>query len=132
MKIYTSYFANLKNLPKNILPISICGSAPQWYDGLQFKRLAPKYWFFKQWKENKDNNYYISCFNKHVLSQITPQEAYQRFVDVINAGIIRENKEYDAVALICYEKPGEFCHRHLVADWLKDAGYEVCGEYLTI
>ena len=23
------------------------------------------------------------------------------------------------VILLCFEKPGEFCHRHLVAQWLK-------------
>lgn len=27
--------------------------------------------------------------------------------------------------LICYEKPGEFCHRHLVAAWIRNAGFEV-------
>ena len=29
--IYTSYFAKLKSLPENIIPISICGKAPDWY-----------------------------------------------------------------------------------------------------
>lgn len=57
--LYTSYFANLKNLPKDVVPISICGKAPAWYDGLQYRRLAPKYEFFKVWKETHDNDYYI-------------------------------------------------------------------------
>ena len=43
MKIYTSYFAKLKSLPEGIIPISICGKAPSWYEGAQFKVLAPKY-----------------------------------------------------------------------------------------
>lgn len=25
--------------------------------------------------------------------------------------------------LLCYEKPNDFCHRHIVADWFKLAGY---------
>ena len=29
------------------------------------------------------------------------------------------------IALICYEKPENFCHRHLVAEWLQEAGYQV-------
>jgi hypothetical protein len=30
------------------------------------------------------------------------------------------------VALLCYESPGEFCHRQLVAAWLiKETGIEV-------
>ena len=24
----------------------------------------------------------------------------------------------DKVILLCYEKPTDFCHRHLVADWI--------------
>ena len=35
------------------------------------------------------------------------------------------NNENFHIALICYEKPSEFCHRHLVADWLKEYGIEV-------
>ena len=50
--IYTSYFAKLDSLPNNIVPISICGKAPDWYKGLQYKKLAPKWNFFKIWKEN--------------------------------------------------------------------------------
>ena len=45
--IYTSYFAKIKELEENnIIPISICGKAPDWYKGLQYKKLAPKYEFF--------------------------------------------------------------------------------------
>ena len=47
--IYTSYFAKLNKLPNNIIPISICGKAPDWYKGLQYKKLAPKYDFFIKW-----------------------------------------------------------------------------------
>ena len=60
--IYTSYFAKLKSLPDNIAPISICGKAPDWYKGLQYKKLAPKYDFFIKWKCNRDNDYYTKCF----------------------------------------------------------------------
>ena len=28
------------------------------------------------------------------------------------------------IILACYEKPGEFCHLHLVADWLTENGFE--------
>jgi len=24
----------------------------------------------------------------------------------------------DRIILLCYEKPADFCHRHIVADWL--------------
>ena len=35
--IYTSYFGAIRNLPKNIIPISICGKAPDNWKGLQYK-----------------------------------------------------------------------------------------------
>ena len=26
----------------------------------------------------------------------------------------------DTIALVCYEKPSDFCHRHLVAKWINE------------
>lgn len=45
--IYTSYFANVKNLPSGMIPIAICGGVPEWWCGLQYKKLAPKRGFFR-------------------------------------------------------------------------------------
>lgn len=114
--IYTTYFSKLKSLPKDIVPISICGKAPSWYKGLQYKKLAPKYDFFMKWKENHDNNYYIHCFYSKVLSELNPTQ-------VVN-DLIAMAAERD-IALVCYEKPEEFCHRHLVADWLRKYGHDI-------
>ena len=109
MKIYTSYFGNLKNIPSNIVPISICGKAPEWYTGIQYKKLAPKYGFFIKWKENHDNDYYIQCFKEQVLNCLQINE-------VINElSLLSKNND---IVLLCYEKPQDFCHRHLVAEWL--------------
>lgn len=57
--LYTTYFAKLRSLPDNVIPISICAKAPEWYDGIQYKKLAPKYGFFKEWKKTHDNEYYV-------------------------------------------------------------------------
>ena len=121
--IHTSYFAKLKDLPDNIIPISICGKAPNWYKGLQYKKLAPKYDFFMKWKETHDNDYYIKCYNEQVLNKL----------DVINVVrdlicIVPEDTTGEYICLVCYEKPGDFCHRHLVADWLSKNGFE-CKEF---
>ena len=114
--IYTSYFAKLKSLPEDVIPISICGKAPDWYKGLQYKKLAPKYDFFMKWKENHDNDYYIKCFNEQVLDKLDPMRVYQELCSLAKS---------DDIALICYEKPSDFCHRHLVADWLRERGFDV-------
>lgn len=122
--IYTSYFGNLHSLPNNIIPISICGKAPDWYNGLQYKKLAPKYDFFMKWKENHDNNYYIECFNEQVLNKLNATKVYDDFLHMCNIFPTEEPN----FCLICYEKPGDFCHRHLVAEWFKENGID-CKEW---
>lgn len=123
--IYTSYFAKLKSLPDNIIPISICGKAPDWYTGLQYKKLAPKYNFFMEWKENHDNDYYIKCFNEQILNKLNATDVVLDFSRICYGYNVGEND----IALICYEKPTDFCHRHLVSDWLNKNGFK-CDEYL--
>ena len=117
--IYTSYFAKLKKLPETITPISICGKAPDWYTGLQYKVLAPKYWFFQKYKQDGDECFYTEQFNKEVLSLLQ-----------VNAVVdtLRSMAGTEDIALICYEKPSDFCHRHLVAKWLTDHGAS-CTEW---
>ena len=122
--IYTSYFGNLKNLPENVVPISICGKAPDWYKGLQYKKLAPKYWFFQKWKEDHDNDFYIEHFNAEVLGGLDATTVINQLKWLCGKSLC----DVVDIALICYEKPTDFCHRHLVADWLRTGGYE-CKEY---
>ena len=58
--MYTGYFAKIKEYEQaGLIPISIAAKAPDWYDGLEYKKLAPKYDFFMEWKKNHDNDYYI-------------------------------------------------------------------------
>lgn len=132
--IYTSYFAKLKSLPDNIIPISICGKAPDWYKGLQYKKLAPKYDFFMKWKENHDNDYYIKCFNGQVLEPLFVTKVLNE-IHLMMPVEMREKMQAPVwrspdyhVALLCYEKPSDFCHRHLVADWFNKNGFE-CKEW---
>lgn len=122
--IYTSYFAKLKSLPENIIPISICGKAPDWYKGLQYKKLAPKYDFLMEWKKNHDNEYYIKCFNEQVLNKLDVEQVVFELFDTVYF----INSVDTDICLICYEKPSDFCHRHLVADWLNKNGI-LCEEY---
>ena len=109
MKIYTSYFDVIQKIPDYIIPISICGKAPDSYKGLQYKKLAPKLKFFLEWKQNKNNDFYIEHFNKEVLEKLSKENVLK---DLEN---LSGGKD---IVLICYEKPNEFCHRHLVAEWL--------------
>lgn len=112
--LYTTYFANVKKLPPDIIPISICGKAPSGYKGLQYKTLAPMYAFFQKWKETGDNHYYVQCYNEQVLLMLNANRVLEE-LKALSGGA--EN-----IALVCYEKPEDFCHRHLVSNWLRENG----------
>ena len=132
--IYTSYFVKLKSLPENIIPISICGKAPDWYKGIQYKKLAPKYGFFMEWRKNHDNEYYVEHFQKEVLDQLTPLKILNELQCLIPDAVKEDmqtsfyNTSDYHICLVCYEKPSDFSHRHLVADWLNENGFK-CEEY---
>ena len=113
--IYTTYFGRVKDLPKDIVPIAICGKSPDWWTGAEYKKLAPKYAFFSKWKETHNNEYYIIRFFLDVLMQLNVQDVV---TDLIK--IAKDKK----IALVCYEKPMDFCHRHIVREWLRSYGYE--------
>ena len=118
--IYTSYFAKVNKLPDNIVPISISAKPPRGYKGLQYKKLAPTYQILMDWKETGDTETYIEEYDDNVLSNFKPVKIVTELIQM------SEGKD---IALICFEKPDDFCHRHLVAEWLTNAGFE-CSEYI--
>lgn len=80
------------------------------YDGNCYPKLAPKKEFWKKWHDNigkiseeENNKYYIEEYYKEVLSKLDPMEVYD---------------ELEFTTLLCYEEPTEFCHRHIVAEWI--------------
>ena len=111
----TGYFAKLKNYQKaNLTPISIAAKAPVWYKGSEYKKLAPKWSFYSEWKNGShkgDNDYYIKHFKEEVLDKLDPEQVLKELEGF--SGVSEDN-----IILLCYEKTGTFCHRHLVADWL--------------
>lgn len=103
----TSYFANLKNI-KN--PVSISRYPPKWYTGPQYKLLAPSDQILKACKLNQiTDEEYTKRFNEEILKPLSAEKVHKDLV----------SKFGEDVALLCFEKPGDFCHRRLVADWFK-------------
>ncbi len=106
MKIYTSYYGQLKNLEKaGILPISISLTTPKWYKGFWYDKLAPTYNM-----RNLAVSTFVPAFKKYILAPKS-QEGIIKRLRVMSEG-------YEEIALICYEAPDKFCHRQLVKDWL--------------
>ncbi len=132
--IYTSYFGKLRKLPKNVIPVAICADIPEWYTGRRYIRLAPDYDMLWQWKCDHNNDNYAECFNNVVLGKLdvvrTVHELHMFLPE--EAKIQMQRPVWDCpdwhIALICYEKPSDFCHRHFVSNWLRNAGFK-CEEW---
>jgi uncharacterized protein (DUF488 family) len=103
--IRTSYFAKYKEADG----VSIALKSPEWFKGESYKFLAPSWsilWNFKSSGQTiADEQEYERRFRAEILSKLDPK--------VIAQGC-------DGKVLLCYEKSGYFCHRHIVANWLKE------------
>ena len=77
-----------------------------------------------KWKETHDNDYYIKCFKEQVLNRLNFIDVHDELYALADT---MGKARYD-ICLICYEKPSDFCHRHLVADWLNQH-LIACEEY---
>lgn len=117
MKIYTSYFANLKNLEKeDVFPIGICCYPPKWFNGPNLAAIAPTQDILEKCKSSHAE--YEKRYRAEVLSIFKDINILINRIYYISGG--------KDVALCCYEKPSDFCHRHIVAKWLEEqAGIEV-------
>lgn len=114
MKLYTSYFANAKALEKaNIMVIGIALYPPRWYSGPSIREVAPTYSILKM--TNSDEEY-----TRRYKAEILAKLDIQRFLDQV-----RQITNGRNVALCCYEKPDEFCHRQLLAEHLRAHGIEI-------
>lgn len=119
MKLYTSYFAKVKQLQESGFNNLVCvaGYAPKFFydtpNARFYPDLAPRKEWFWEWKNGHlSNDWYIEKYNETVLSKLNPEKVVEDLGD--NA------------VMLCYEKPGDFCHRHIIADWLhKNTGIEV-------
>lgn len=116
MKIYTSYFANSKKLQQaGITVIGIALYPPRWFYGISLKQVSPtkSILFAKDQTEEE----YIRRYKSEVLVH---QDMHQ-FLRAVEA--VSNGKD---VALCCYEKPDDFCHRHILAEWIKEkTGIEI-------
>ncbi|MBQ6983012.1 MAG: hypothetical protein IJQ15_11365 [Synergistaceae bacterium] len=102
--IYTSYYANrnLYNAPIGLRLIGISLKIPVWFKGGVFRHLAPT----SEILNIKDKMIYTRRYREVVLSRLDPVRVYNVL---------------DNSVLLCWESPEKFCHRHIVAQWLKEA-----------
>ena len=105
--ITTSYFAREKLIPN---PVCIAQIKPTWSKAKEYKKLAPPWNLVDRYKKGLvSTQQYTQEFNILVLSRLNPIEIFAEIESLFG----------EDASLLCYEKPGDFCHRRIVAEWLE-------------
>ena len=108
--IFTSSYKNFNTFLYRTYSISGNKGKDASYNGPYYKDLSPKKTFWEVWHRNigvipkeENDKYYIEEYYKQVLIKLDPRQIYAQ----LNGSV-----------LLCYEDANEFCHRHIVAEWL--------------
>lgn len=117
MRIYTSYYGNVKNLEAaGIECIPISRGCPK---NMKFRRkaeaLAPSWAMLKMPMDRYWEEY------EKIIGKMDAQD----FVEWLREG----RDDHQDVALLCYEWNINDCHRRRVGEWLRENGYE-CEEFI--
>lgn len=114
MKIFTSYFGNSRKLNEaGVLIICVAIGKPKFLNVPQMINVAPTRYMISGACSHEE---YLQLYDKILASQDA-----NKVVEQIKA--LSRGKD---VALCCYEKPGDFCHRHILAKWLtENTGIEI-------
>lgn len=104
--LYTSYYARSG---KNPAAISISVKPPRWYPRMAHNvDLAPTWELVDAYKKGDiDANQYTVRYLELLEER---GKTAQEIVDSLPEGAV----------LLCYEKPSDFCHRHVAAQWLRE------------
>jgi uncharacterized protein YeaO (DUF488 family) len=103
--IFTSYFANWRKFPKEYKTVSVSRYTKDYIKvDLHALELAPSPELLLGYKDGKITDEEYNEIYLKQLSLLDPKEIA---------------KKYDNAIFLCYEKDGEFCHRHLIKKWLE-------------
>ena len=111
---YTGYFSMVKKYKRlGLCCISIAQFNPAWYNGVSFPELAPSQSLLGQYKlaglRQED-------YKRIYIEELRRPEAVSS-MEKLRKKALEDPRD---LILLCYEKPGEFCHRHLLAEVLNE------------
>lgn len=115
MKIFTSYFGNSRKLKEaGIKIICVAIGKPRFIAGIpQMLNVCPTRYMVSGPCSREE---YLKLYDRILASQDANQVVKQ--IEMLSGG--------KDVALCCYEKPGDFCHRHILAKWItENTGIEI-------
>jgi hypothetical protein len=86
--------------------IAICIYPPLDWAGARFPALEPpRKLFFARKADHINDEEYEKGYREEVLSRLDPKNIYEQLQGQV---------------LLCWENPGEFCHRRIIAKWIKE------------
>lgn len=101
----TSYFAN-KKAAADPNAVSIARWPPRWWNSpRRYIALAPPVGLLRLYKAGLPWDEFVKEYQRDVLDKLDPVK-------------IAADLGPNAI-LLCWEKPGDNCHRRLVAEWLE-------------
>ena len=120
MDIYTGYYAQMKKyVQADLVPVSIAYLTPVWYEGETCFEVAPTRKLIKGYKAGEITQEKYAKQYKKFLKTVQWDEVIEKLF------AISDKHDGKDLVLCCYEKPSDFCHRHILAEYFTKAGFEI-------
>jgi hypothetical protein len=107
----TSYYFSNKIQNKDLNLVRISNSYPTkivWFQTVRiYKPLCPNWDLIQKYKTNK-------------ISKEEYEQIYSKFLNLLDPMEVYADLGENAI-LLCWERPGVFCHRQIVAKWIYDS-----------
>jgi uncharacterized protein YeaO (DUF488 family) len=116
--LYTTYLSKMKHLPEGIMTAIIMRIPPMSIQKMEnvfhCPELSPTVKTLKAYKATGDWDTFVEKFKE----QMYTDEETMNYINLLMEGL-----EHNDVAIVCCEKNNKECHRSLIAEYLKELGY---------
>jgi len=116
----------MKNLPSNYLMVGISRSCPNWLKGenqpgnflfVPDNVLAPPASLLSERKSgNVSDEEYKRRYKEHIHYSFSHSIDYKDIKDWYEKMCDEFEDKYEGIVFLCYEKPTDFCHRHILRE----------------
>ena len=118
IQIHTSNYAKARKMDKSkFLLVSISIFPPKDWRGLNARELAPSHELLKAYHNGMSESDYEKEYRKQISNLNNLHSQFEWMAQKANGRDI---------VLLCYEKVGDFCHRHILSDIIYEKyGYRI-------
>lgn len=112
--IYTGYFAKQKKYEEQGYEcVSIARKTPEWFKGDVLPQFAPSFELLSKFKNDL-------CTEEEYVEQYRRELTLREMAGYLNWRLLM--KYLENKVLLCYESPDQFCHRHILAQVIRNRG----------